>query len=154
MITHENLLEEAEQNDLEVMNCDMPLSTLKGLYCDKTIILDKALSTTAEKACVLAEELGHYHMTAGKILDESKVVNAKQESRARNWAFEKMVPISSIIEAYELMISSWTDFAEHLGVTDEFLEQAIRHYQVKHDNRLELDGYVIEFSPLGVMKRM
>lgn len=154
MTIHEHLLQEAKRDDINVIDYDIPVSALKGFYCNNTIVLDKSLDTTAEKACVLAEELGHHHLTVGCILDEGSVANAKQERLARNWAYEKMVPISSIIKAYELRISNCEDFAEHLGVTEEFLEHAIRHYQVKHDNRMELDGYVIVFSPLGVIKRM
>lgn len=154
MTIHEHLLDEAAENDIKVITDNIPVRTLKGLYCNRMIVLDKCLGTTAEKACVLAEELGHHHTTAGKILDESTVMNVKQENRARSWAYEKVVPIRSIIEASEMMIGNREDFAEHMGVTEEFLEQAIRHYEVKYDNRFELDGYVIVFSPLGVMKRV
>lgn len=154
MTTDERLFEEAAQNNIKLITYDIPVNTLRGLYCDRTIVLDKSLGTSAERACVLAEELGHHHYTAGDILDEAPMVNAKQEKLARNWAYEKMVPISGIIEAYEMRISSKDEFAEYLGVTEEFLEQAIRHYQIKYDNRLELYGYAIVFSPLGVMKRM
>jgi hypothetical protein len=151
---HEQLLQEATHDGINVIDYDIPVSALKGFYCNNTIVLDKSLDTTAEKACVLAEELGHHHLTAGCILDEGSVANVKQERLARNWAYEKMVSTSSIIEAYKMRLSSREDFADHLGVTEEFLEQAIRHYEVKHDNSIELDGYVIVFSPLGVMKRM
>lgn len=154
MTTHEHLLEETANKNIELVTYDIPVSALKGLYCDRTIILDKSLTTNAEKACVLAEELGHHYYTAGDILDEDPTINAKQEKLARNWAYEKMVPISSIIDAYEMRIDNQADFAEHLEVTEEFLEEAIKHYQIKHGNQLELDGYVIVFSPLGVMKRM
>lgn len=153
MTTHERLIQEATFFDIEVIYDDIPVDALKGFCCHNTIVLDKSLSTTAEKTCVLAEELGHHHLTAGCILDESSVANAKQERQARNWAHEKMVPISSIIDAYEMRINTREDFADHLGITEEFLEQAIRHYEVKHGNRLELDEYVIVFSPLGIMKR-
>jgi Zn-dependent peptidase ImmA (M78 family) len=154
MTTHEKLIEEAAQIGIDVILDHIPVRALKGLYCDRMIILDKDIGTNAEKACVLAEELGHYHFTAGDILCEANTSDVKQEKLARNWAYERMVPISSIIKAYELRIGNCEDFAEYLGVTEKFLEQAIRHYEVKYDNRFELDGYVIVFSPLGVMKRV
>ncbi|QRN85999.1 ImmA/IrrE family metallo-endopeptidase [Clostridia bacterium] len=154
MTLHELLLEEAAQNSIDVVNYDIPVSALKGLYCDGMIILDNSLETEKEKTCVLAEELGHHYFTVGDILNESPIVNAKQEKLARCWAYERIVPIGSFIEAYEIQPASCVDFSEYLGVTEDFLKQAIKHYAVKYGNRLELNEYVIIFSPLGVMKRV
>lgn len=148
-MSYERLL--AEYDGLEIHELDM---SLNGLYADNVIAISSRLETSAEKACILAEEIGHHKLNCGDILDQTNVVSVKQEKIARGWAYEKMVPISSIIKAYELRIGNCEDFAEYLGVTEEFLEYAIRHYEVKYDNRFELDEYVIVFSPLGVMKRI
>ena len=44
---------------------------IKGLYSDGTIAISTDMKTDAEKACVLAEELGHHYTTYGNILDQS-----------------------------------------------------------------------------------
>ena len=56
---YEELQEEACGNGVDV--CDYPFSSdrIKGLYCDGTIAINKALTDT-QKACVLAEELGQH----------------------------------------------------------------------------------------------
>lgn len=50
----------------------------EGLYCDDVIWINKAL-TEQRKACILAEELGHYETSVGDILDTNELKNAKQE---------------------------------------------------------------------------
>ncbi|QDI90167.1 hypothetical protein EPH95_02425 [Salicibibacter halophilus] len=37
--------------------------------------INQNISTRSEKACILAEELGHYHTTSVNILDKQKFVN-------------------------------------------------------------------------------
>lgn len=77
---YEKLLCEAEKENIEVVY--MPLKgRIKGLYCDKVIAINKNIETTAEKTCVLAEELGHYYTSCGNIIDTSDTNNRKQESK-------------------------------------------------------------------------
>lgn len=45
---YERLLSEAEDNDLEVI-CQPLKGKIKGLYCDKVIVINSNLPTTAEK---------------------------------------------------------------------------------------------------------
>lgn len=54
----EELLEEAKAHGAEVIDWDFETDRIKGLYCDGVIAVSKRLSTTAEKAEVIAEELG------------------------------------------------------------------------------------------------
>lgn len=71
-------------HDEPVAEIDMSaIPCLKGLYYNGTIGIDKNIETDKEKACVLAEELGHYHTSSGNILDQGDVFNRKQELRAR-----------------------------------------------------------------------
>lgn len=135
---------------------DLP-ENLKGLYIEtesvKVILLDnKKIATRAEKTCILAEELGHYHTTSGKILDESRIINRKLERRARSWAHEKLVPLVAIIEAHKIGIRSRYEFAEHLQVTEEFLTEAIRRYQNRFGLNSKVGNYTVCFDPLGVIE--
>lgn len=65
--------------DVEVITYPFQSERIKGLYIDGTITLNENLSTTSEKACILAEELGHYYTASGNILDQQE--NRKQELR-------------------------------------------------------------------------
>jgi hypothetical protein len=69
---YEKLLCQAAKEEVEVI--DLPLQgKTKGLYCDGVIALNKNISTTSEKTCILAEELGHYYTSCGNIIDSTKI---------------------------------------------------------------------------------
>ncbi|URZ02803.1 ImmA/IrrE family metallo-endopeptidase [Clostridium felsineum] len=111
------------------------------------------IKTLREKNCILAEELGHYYTTIGNILDQSDINNRKQEKRARNWAYTKLVGILQLINAFEKGIRTKSELAEYLNVTEEFLEQAIQHYREKYGMSYQIDHYNIYFEPtLSILK--
>ncbi|UZW13236.1 ImmA/IrrE family metallo-endopeptidase [Clostridium pasteurianum] len=125
----------------------------KGLYGDNVIAINKKIDTDKEKACVLAEEIGHHYTTYGNITDQSDLRNRKQEKRARNHAYEKLVGIVELINAFEAGIQGRYDLAEYLNVTESFLEYSIQHYREKYGIYFEIDNYIIYFEPnLYVMK--
>lgn len=82
---------------------------------------------------MLAEEVGHYHTTTGDILDLTSIENRKQELRARSWAYERLIPISKIIEAHKLHIVNRYELADFLNVTEEFLDAALNGTRVNTD---------------------
>ncbi len=106
-----------------------------------------------EKACVLAEELGHYESSVGNIIDMSNPQNRKQERQARFWAYNKQIGLCGLIQAYEHGCSAKHEIAEYLNVTEEFLQDAVDCYSDKYDIMREMDNYVIYFvSNLAIMK--
>jgi len=68
---YEELLEEAAAQNISVDENFPFHGNLKGLYVDQNIALSDQLETSAEKACILAEELGHHYTSVGNILDIS-----------------------------------------------------------------------------------
>ncbi|MBE0344396.1 ImmA/IrrE family metallo-endopeptidase [Paenibacillus sp. 28ISP30-2] len=125
----------------------------KGLYGDGLIILDKRISTTIEKACILAEELGHYHTSAGNILDQKDIRNRKQELRARQWAYQCMIPLDRIVQAHHARVKGRYEIAEYLNVTEEFLQSAIDRYRDKYGLFATYnEKYIICFDSLGVLE--
>jgi Zn-dependent peptidase ImmA (M78 family) len=150
-MVYENLLREAEQHGIDTYEKPM-ISKIKGLYSDKVIWINKHIPTQTEKACIIAEELGHYFTSVGNILDQNKIGNRKQEKLARTWAYEKLVPLSKIVQAHKIGIGSRNEFAEYLGVTEDFLDAAIKRYQEKFGTHVAVDGYTLCFDPLGVME--
>ena len=96
---YEELQEEACRDGVDVCDYSFSSERIKGLYCDGTIAIRQDM-TTAEKSCVLAEELGHHRMTIGNILNQDDVSNRKQERIARFWAYNKRIGLSGIIQGY------------------------------------------------------
>ncbi|WP_017470666.1 ImmA/IrrE family metallo-endopeptidase [Amphibacillus jilinensis] len=127
---------------------DLPQG-LGGLYFDNVILLDK-YRNTREKYCLLTEELGHYHTSAGDITDQSKLVNRKQEVRARSWGFEKAIPLEKIVQAYKAHVKNRFELAEFLDVTESYLEEALERYIQVYGICVKFKNYVIRFDPLGV----
>ncbi|NOK15274.1 ImmA/IrrE family metallo-endopeptidase [Corallococcus exercitus] len=129
---------------------------LKGLYIETTgakkILLNRKVPTSIEKACILAEELGHYYTSSGNILDQTLLVNRKQEQRARAWAYEKLVPLESIIHAHRIGIRNRYELADYLNVTEDFLNSAISRYRDKHGKYVVVDTYTVCLDPLGVFE--
>lgn len=68
---YEKLQEETCRDGIEVIHYPFETDRIKGLYCDGTIAISTDMKTDAEKACALAEELGHHYTTYGNILDQS-----------------------------------------------------------------------------------
>lgn len=152
-MSYEELLIEASMDGVSVDENFIFKSTIKGLYIDGNIALASSLDTTAEKACILAEELGHHYTSSGVILDQSSVSNRKQEQVARLWAYDRLIGLQGIVSGYKAGCRSRYELAEHLGVTEEFLQEALLTYQAKYGTAARYDGYAIYFEPgLGVME--
>ena len=128
---------------------ERPFKTYDGRIKGNNIYLRKDMTTT-EKACVLAEELGHHYTTVGNILDQSKAENRKQERRARLWAYKKMFDLVDLVSAYKYGCRNRYEVAEYLGVTEQFLEEALSTYREKYGLYTKIDNYMICFEPLTV----
>ncbi|MFF2793493.1 ImmA/IrrE family metallo-endopeptidase [Lysinibacillus xylanilyticus] len=150
MYSYDTLLEEC--NDLEIEVYEMDNMKNKGLYADNVIWINKSLPSIIEKCCVLAEEIGHHHTTAGDILDLTSIENRKQEIKARSWAYERLIPFSKIILAHSIHITSRFELADFLNVTEEFLDAALDWYKSKYGLYVSIDNFTICFEPLGVIE--
>lgn len=152
MTGYEELLELANSEGLIVK--EKPLLANKGRIYNNRIAISKFISTFTEKRCTLAEELGHHFTSFGNILDESHVVNRKQELRARAWGYEAIIPLDKIIDAHKAKCNGRLELAEYLDVTDEFLRDAIKYYLDKYGILYSVnDRYTICFDPLAVYEK-
>lgn len=151
MTAYEELLQEAEDNDIEVIEFTFRGSN-KGMYADSVIAIRKDIETTAEKKCILCEELEHSYTTVGNIIDLGPVQNRKQERIARNRSYERLVPLKLIIKASVECCVNLHELAEYVDVTEEVLKEALEYYQNKYGLYKEVDNYCIYFSPLTVCK--
>lgn len=148
-MNYETLLEEADSQYLVVK--EKPLRAHNGRIKGNRIAIKKDIPTT-QKACVLAEELGHHYTTVGNILDQSKAENRKQERRARLWAYRKMFDLIDLVSAYKHGCRNRYEIAEYLEVTESFLQEALDTYKEKYGPYTKVDRYVVYFEPLGVLE--
>ena len=148
-MTYTDLLMEADKQHL--ITKEKPLRGNCGRIKGNRIAIKKDLNDT-EKKCTLAEELGHYHTTVGDIMDESSTSNRKQELRARLWGYNKLIGLHGLISCYKAGCQTAYDMAEHLGVTEEFLLEALQCYRSKYGLCVQYDNYVIYFDPVSVLE--
>ena len=147
-----DLLIEADMSNLIVK--EKPLINNDGLISGNRIAIRKNIATTTEKACVLAEELGHHYTTTGNILDQQNVVNAKQELHARTWAYNECIGLIGIVKAFESGCKSLYEMADYLNVTEDFLKDALESFRRKYGIYTEIDNYFIFFEPyISVMRK-
>ena len=147
MHTYEKMLIDASNNGFEIVEKNFK-SDAKGLCKGKKIGIRKDMSDT-EKACVLAEELGHYYTSVGNILDQNNVNNKKQELVARRWATNILLCPADLIEACRAGNEYISDIAEYLGVTSEFLIDAINVFSAKYGPVYSDGEYEIRFGERG-----
>lgn len=146
-MTYENLLLEAADENVYVIE-DAPFqSRADGLIRNDVIGINRTVRRSTQKACVLAEELGHYHTTIGDIINQSSDANRKQELRARLWSYNKLIGLHGIISCYKAGCQTAYDMSEHLGVTEDFLQEALHCYRSKYGIYTRFDNYVIFFEP-------
>jgi len=153
-MTYEELLIEADSNNICVLENLNFESDSYGLINGDVIGINQSVKTSSHKACVLAEEMAHYYVSSGNIIDTSDTSSRKQEIRARLYAFDKQIGLRGIISAFKARCINLCDIAEHLNVTEEFLTEALECYRSKYGIATSLDNYVIGFEPvLYVMER-
>ena len=148
----DSLIQEIESHGIEVYEVKFSSKNIKGLYIDNIIAINKSVKTIAEKNCILAEELGHYHTTVGDILDQSKIENRKQEYKARRWAIKRLIRVEQFIDAFNAGVRNRVELADFLDVTEEFVDMALEHFKAIYGTTYTINEYTICFSPLMVYK--
>lgn len=141
---YESLLIEADHNNL--ITKEKPLKANDGRILGNKIAIRNSL-TTIQKKCVLAEELGHYHTSTGDILDQNNIMNRKQEQKARLWAYNKLIGLYGLINAYKSGCRNQHEIADFLDIDEKFLSDALERYKSKYGIFTVLDTYIIYFEP-------
>lgn len=150
-MNYESLLEEADSHGIGIK--ERPLISSDGRIKGTQILIRQDMPL-CQKACVLAEELGHYYTTAGNIMDQTEVANRKQERTARLWAYHKMITLEKLVAAKEAGCRNGYEISEHLNVTEEFLLDALNCYHSKYGKGVQKDNYLILFEPFNIYKVM
>ena len=151
-MTYDELLIEADDKGLIVK--EKPLKFYDGRIKGRKIAIRQNIPTLKKKACVLAEEIGHFHTNTMDILDQEQVINRKLERAGRMWAYDKLIGLSGIIQGFRARCQNRHELAECLGVTEEFLQEALEYYKEKYGIKVMIDGYTIMFDPaLAVIEK-
>ena len=150
---YEALLEEANQKGLTVIeNYPFSSARIRGLCCDDTIALNAQIDTVAERTVVLCEELIHAEQTVGDILCDPRM-----EQRARVQSFDRLISPEGLVHAYLAGCREAWEFAEHLGVTESFLQEAMANYRARYGllKKVSFEGqeYAITFEPTLLIRR-
>ena len=146
-MNYEELQDQACKDGIEVIEYPFKSNNIKGLYCNGTVALNEDM-TQVEKSCVLAEEIGHHCTSSGDILDQTNIMNRKQEYRARFYGYNLKIGLIGLIRAYEAGCRNFFEIAEYLDATEE----ALLCYKSKYGICTAVDNYIIYFEPFAVMK--
>lgn len=142
---YEELLLEAERAGLLVKEKCLPLSD--GRIKGKRIAIRRDIPTLTKKADVLAEELGHYYTSVGRIIEQDTVNARKQERTARLWAYNKRIGLTGILKAFQNHCTSRYEIAEYLGVSEDTLAEALEYYRQIYGEGVMVDNYLVRFEP-------
>lgn len=124
---------------------------LDGLLVADTIFLNNDLDPH-EKNAILGEEIGHYYTVESRITNYENMSEYKYELKGRRMGYEINVSISKLIECYELGLSSVYEVSCHLELPENYIWDALYHYEVKYDNSLLVDDYQFVFNPLELYR--
>lgn len=148
---YDNLLDEAVNENIYVIENANFQSKASGLINNDVIGINRKVRSTKQRACILAEELGHYYTTSGNILDQSSASNRKQERIARMWAYNRLIGLRGIVDCYNAGCQNTYEMAETLNVTEDFLLEALFYYKEKYGVCAQIDNYIVYFIPnIGV----
>lgn len=123
----------------------------KGFLDNDVILVDKDLSTY-HKHEVLAEEIAHYKITSGNIIDQSHMLNRKFELKARRLAYESVITLQGIVDAFEFGVQNLHEMAIFFEVSKSFVTESLEHYKKKYGLQVKHGNYIIKFEPLTIFK--
>lgn len=115
-----------------------------------SITLNASLETTCERCVVLAEELGHHHTKPPDLFTAPRTVQERYERLAAQWAANALVPLSTLITAWQAGIRDPWELADYLSVTEPFLHRALELYRQRYGPEVRMDNYLITFDLLHI----
>lgn len=146
MTDKEKLEQLAYEEGIPIDYIDFSGDRLCGLYVDGSIALKKgmALEKTTD---ILAEELGHHFTTVGNIVEINDTSDMKQEQHARLYAYNLRIGLTGLLRAFKAHCQTPYDIAKYLGVSEEFLLEAVDRYRQMYGTGTMVDNYYIRFEP-------
>ena len=150
MTEYEKLLERAASDGLHVVEDFHMESKSDGMIYGNSIALSSTIESQTKKRCVLAEEIEHFRLNTGDIIDMTSADNRKQELKARKAAVFSLINVNDLLNALKESANEY-EVAECLDVTLEFLQEAVTVFRSRYGPWLEIDGCIISFDPLRLI---
>ena len=127
---------------VRIIDYDFP-STIRGVYHDGVIGINKDVTDPAERRCIIAYEMGRHLMRKNNTI----VFTEEQEHTiAFYWAVSYLMPLSSFIEVDKLKLTTATEVAKFLNVTPQFVKTGIEFYKNSLGNRIFHNNHVIDLE--------
>ena len=122
----------ARENGVTVDFFPLPLCKSACISVDGRdyVALDSAVRGSEERV-YLAHELGHCLSSAFYNLHSPLSLRNRAESKAKAWTIKTLVPIVELKKAMADGICDTPGLADHFGVTEALIEQAIAYYSNK-----------------------
>jgi len=133
MDTIEELTSQANSDGIDVQQRDIPVPGMSAAYIKtdsgEHIVLRRD-GTQAERACWLAEEMGHHYTGADRRLHYSAADDWRAEAKARKWAHDRLLSPEAIRTAARNTDDIY-EIAFTLNVSVEFLRESIDWYMAR-----------------------
>lgn len=152
MREYDDLLINANKQGFSIIEIDLGTDTPCGKCIGNTIYINNRI-TPAEKACILAEEIGHYYLTVGDITNQRDINNKKQELKARRYSYNLLIEPDDIIHAVKKGCNNRYEIADYLNISEEFFEKLIEDYKKRYGMGVLVGNYYLQLEPnLGIIK--
>ena len=129
----EELENEASTLGIDVIDTDIPIENMNAAYLNLSgvgRIFLRNSGTVRERACWMAEELGHHHTGQNQVLHYRTVDDWRAEARARRWAHMRLLTPDAI-RTVARNTEDIFEIADALDVSVEFLRESIDDFQAK-----------------------
>ena len=148
----ERLLNIAENNNIEIIEKNMELSKIEGLYSDNTILINTTIKENKYNE-ILGHELGHHFTLEGNNLLKHQGKDL-QEFCADAWSYREVVPLQKLIE-YKLNDYEEWEILEIENITHEFFINTFQYYQNRFGyDDVEVDNYIVKFLPYFIVEKI
>ena len=129
----EELTSQANSDGIDVQQREIPVPGMSAAYIKtdsgEHIVLRRD-GTQAERACWLAEEMGHHYTGADRRLHYSAADDWRAEAKARKWAHDRLLSPEAIRTAARNTDDIY-EIAFTLNVSVEFLRESIDWYMAR-----------------------
>lgn len=148
-MSYEELLELANALGLKVTDKYYFEADLNAFILNNKIKISDNLLMIEERKCALAEEIAHHLINYGNITDLRDIENSRQEYRAHKLAVNMTITLTDIADAVLYLGHDASEYnvAEHLGITVEFLNEAIEIYKRTYGTKVDLGSCIVTFVP-------
>lgn len=143
----------ASYPQLTYLHIEMP-QKLAGFIHNNTIFINKDNSYRKQLETV-AEEIGHYETSAGDIVaTENKLEQAKQERKARDWGYQKLVSLSGLIVCYRQGFETLHEVADFFDISEQYLLESLDMYRRKLGLHFKFIGYEFDLTNGLIIKEL